>query len=573
MSPLGELAHMNAMKHPAGWMGLLLIGAAMVGGCGYRSTPADLVLHNGLILTLDESGTEAQALAVRNGRVMEAGAERAILNKYSADREVDLRGAVVVPGLMDAHAHFVGYARSLANVDLVGTTSLEEVLGQTRAHAERQPEGWVLGRGWDQNDWEGEAFPERQSGLDALFPDRPVLLSRVDGHAVWANGVALAMAGFTPETKIFGGELLRTAAGELSGVVLDRAADSLQALVPEPDSLQMASLMAEASRRLVAAGLTHITDAGLNPDEVAALEAAQAAGDVPLRFAVMVSDNPEALDHFLPLGPRIDTAAMLDVRAVKFYMDGALGSRGAALLEPYADRTDFKGLFLQDEDQYRAKLERVKLAGFQVATHSIGDAAVRRVQHHYGELLGGVNDLRWRIEHAQVVHKDDVQAFADFTIIPSVQPTHATSDMYWAGQRLGRNRVRRAYIYNRLKQQLGWVPLGTDFPVEGISPLRTFYAAVVRKDAEGYPEGGFQSDEALSREDALRGMTGSAALACFREKELGQIAPGYRADFTVLDRNLLTAPEGALLETRVLQTWIGGEQVFELEGPTSVMHP
>ena len=294
-------------------------------------------------------------------------------------------------------------------------------------HAERQPEGWVLGRGWDQNDWEGEAFPERQSGLDALFPDRPVLLSRVDGHAVWANGVALAMAGFTPETQIFGGELLRTESGELSGVVLDRAADSLQALVPEPDSLQLASLMAEASRRLVAAGLTHITDAGLNPEEVAALESAQAAGDVPIRFAVMVSDNPEALDHFLPLGPRIDTAGMLDVRAVKFYMDGALGSRGAALLEPYATGRVPKGCSFKTRTN-RTKLERVKAAGFR-GHHSIGDAAVRRVQHHYGELLGGVNDLRWRIEHAQVVHKDDVQAFADFTIIPSVQPTHATSDI------------------------------------------------------------------------------------------------------------------------------------------------
>lgn len=572
MKAVGELARMFPLRFlPFG--AVLAIASLTFGGCGFRSTPADLVLHNGLVLTLDEANTEAKAIAVRDGRIVEVGAERAILNKYSAAREVDLRGAVVVPGLMDAHAHFVGYAKGLANADLVGTASEEEVLAQMQAHAARVEQGWVIGRGWDQNDWAVAQFPDRAAGLDAIFPDRPVLLERVDGHAVWANRVALDLAGFTPETDIFGGELLRNADGELTGVLLDKAADSLQAWVPELDSAQLAEWMEEAARRLVAAGLTHITDAGLGPDEVAALRAAQASGSVPLRFSVMVSDQPDVLDHFLPLGPQIDTACRLDVRAVKFYMDGALGSRGAALLEPYSDRPDSKGLFLQNEEDYRAKLERVKAAGFQAATHSIGDAAVRRVQHHYGELLGGVNDLRWRIEHAQVVHKNDVQAFQDFTIIPSVQPTHATSDMYWAGQRLGRNRVRRAYIYNRLKQQLGWIPLGTDFPVEGISPLRTFYAAVVRKDVEGYPEGGFQSDEALSREDALRGMTGSAALACFREQDLGRIAPGYCADFTVLDRNLLTVPDEALLGTQVLQTWIGGEQVFELVGGTSVMQP
>ncbi len=573
MSRLGELARMFPCQRPVGLIGWVLFGAVLVQGCGFRSTPADLVLHNGLILTMDAASSEAQAVAVRGGRIVEVGAERAILNKYSATREVDLMGAVVVPGLMDAHAHFVGFAKGLANADLTGTTSEAEVLARTREHGERYPGDWVLGRGWDQNDWDDTKFPDRAEALDAMFPDRPVLLERVDGHAVWANQVALERAGFDPETVIFGGELLRNDAGELTGVLLDKAADSLQAWVPEPDSTQLAALMVEAGRRVSAVGLTHITDAGLGPDEVAALEAVQASGEVRQRFSVMVSDQPDALDHFLPLGPRIDTAGKLDVRAVKFYMDGALGSRGAALLEPYADRPDSKGLFLQDETEYREKLERVKAAGFQVATHCIGDAAVRRVQQHYGELLGGVNDLRWRIEHAQVVHKADVQPFTDFTIIPSVQPTHATSDMYWAGQRLGRNRVRRAYIYKRLKAQLGWIPLGTDFPVEGISPLRTFYAAVVRKDVEGYPEGGFQSDEALSREDALRGMTGSAALACFRENDLGQIAPGYRADFTVLDGNLLTAPEDALLDVRVLQTWIGGEAVFELDVTSSVMYP
>ena len=570
MNPLGELAPMT--RFPFRFLSVLFVPLLWC-GCGFKGEQADLVLHNGLILTLDESGTEAQAVAVRDGRVLEVGAERAILNRYAADRQVDLKGAVLVPGLMDAHAHFVGYAKSLATADLVGTESLEEVLARAQDQAARVPTGWVLGRGWDQNDWSEETFPDRREALDAMFPDRPVVLERVDGHAVWANAVALEVAGFTSESEVFGGELLRHPDGELTGVLVDRAADSLQSLIPEPDSTRLAALLIEAGQRLVAVGLTHVTDAGLGPEDVAAIEAVQASGEMPVRLSVMVSDSPEALDHFLPQGPRIDTAGLLDVRAVKFYMDGALGSRGAALLEPYSDRPESSGLFLQDEADYRAKIERTKDAGFQVATHCIGDAAVRRVLHNYGELLGGVNDLRWRIEHAQVVHREDVDTFSDFTIIPSIQPTHATSDMYWAGQRLGRNRVRRAYIYRSLQQQLGWLPLGTDFPVEGIAPLRTYYAAVVRKDVEGWPEDGWQREEALSRESALRGMTGWAALACFREHDLGQVTPGHRADFTVLDRNLLTVSEEDLLEARVLQTWIGGQSVFERRPGSSVPQP
>ncbi len=274
-------------------------------GCGFKGEQADLVLHNGLILTLDESGTEAQAVAVRDGRVLEVGAERAILNRYAADRQVDLKGAVLVPGLMDAHAHFVGYAKSLATADLVGTESVEEVLARAQDQAERVPTGWVLGRGWDQNDWSDETFPDRREALDAMFPDRPVLLERVDGHAVWANAMALEVAGFTSESEVFGGELLRHPDGELTGVLVDRAADSLQSLIPEPDSTRLAALLVEAGLRLVAAGLTHVTDAGLGPEDVAAIEAVQASGEMPVRLSVMVSDSPEALDHFLPQGPRI----------------------------------------------------------------------------------------------------------------------------------------------------------------------------------------------------------------------------------------------------------------------------
>lgn len=555
------------------FLAVAFMACVILSGCGFRGSHADVVLHNGVVLTLDAASSKAQAVAVRNGRVLEVGPERAILNKYHADLQVDLMGAVVVPGLMDAHAHFVGFADGLGAADLVGTASVDEVLDNVLAHAAMFPDGWVVGRGWDQNDWEVTDFPDRANRLDALFPDRPVLLERVDGHAVWCNAVALERAGLKPGMHIEGGEALVAEDGRLTGVLIDAAADSLQSWVPEPDSLVRAGYFKEAARRLAAVGLTHITDAGLEPQDVEDIAALQASGELPLRFSVMVADRPEALDHFLPAGPVIDTAGMLDVRAVKFYMDGSLGSRGASLLEPYSDRAETSGLFLQDEADYIEKVKRTQAAGFQVATHCIGDAAVRRVLGVYGSLLGGVNDLRWRIEHAQVVHKDDLSAFGAYTIIPSIQPTHATSDMYWAGQRLGRNRVRRAYIYKSLQSQLGWLPLGTDFPVEGIAPLRTFYAAVVRKDVEGYPEGGFQPDEALDRMSALKGMTSWAALACFREHDLGQISAGYRADFTVLDRNPLTVPASGLLETRVLQTWIGGARVFERQGRTTVPSP
>ncbi len=552
---------------------LAMVACVAMGGCGFRGNHADVVLHNGVILTLDAASSKAQAVAVRGGRIVEVGPERAILNKYHADLQVDLMGAVVVPGLMDAHAHFVGFADGLGAADLVGTASVDEVLDKAVAHAALFPDGWVVGRGWDQNDWEVTDFPDRADRLDALFPDRPVILERVDGHAVWCNSVALDRAGLEPGIQIDGGEVLMSEDGRLTGVLIDGAADSLQAWVPEPDSLIRAGYFKEAARQLAAVGLTHITDAGLEPQDVADIAALQASGELPLRFSVMVADRPEALNHFLPAGPVIDTAGMLDVRAVKFYMDGSLGSRGASLLEPYSDRSETSGLFLQDESDYIEKVKRTQAAGFQVATHCIGDAAVRRVLNIYGDLLGGVNDLRWRIEHAQVVHRDDLESFGTYTIIPSIQPTHATSDMYWAGQRLGRNRVRRAYTYKSLQSQLGWLPLGTDFPVEGIAPMRTFYAAVERKDIEGYPEGGFQPDEALDRMSALKGMTSWAALACFREHDLGQVSPGYRADFTVLDRNPLTADASQLLDTRVLQTWVGGERVFERQGRKTVPSP
>ncbi|MDG2425476.1 MAG: amidohydrolase [Flavobacteriales bacterium] len=541
--------------------------------CNFQSHKADVILHNGTVvdpgLYSDLQGSSpASAIAVKDGRILEVGPERTILNKYSAPLQVDLRKSFVYPGFMDAHAHFVGYASGLANADLMGTTSWPDVLDRLEAHVQAhdlEPEAWILGRGWDHNDWpvasDGSpaAFPSRFDELESRFSDHPVLLWRVDGHALIANERALSAAGFTTDTRMPGGVLLQEN-GELTGLLIDLAADSLQSCVPPLDSARRVALIHQAEQNILAAGLTHVTDAGLNRSDIDLLAALHLSGKLKLRIEAMVSDNPSSLDHYLASGPVITDR--LHVKSFKFYMDGSLGSRGAALVSPYSDRTGHSGYLLQDPADFRVKLERLHAAGFQAATHCIGDSAVRTALTFYKEVLGGVNDRRWRIEHAQVVHPDDIERFAAATVIPSVQPTHATSDMYWAGERLGRNRVRRAYVYKELQDVLGLLPLGTDFPVEDISPLKTFRAATLRTDAEGFPRGGFQPENALDRRSALQGLTQWPALACFRERDLGHVAAGYWADFTILDRNLLTVSDEDLPEARVLQTWIAGQQLY-----------
>ena len=561
---------------------VLLAVALVLAACNFQSHPADLIIHNATILDMDasratssqrkERGPRNTAIAIKDGRILEVGPERTILNKYSAPEKVDLQTAVIYPGFMDAHAHFMGYAMGLASADLVGTNSWEEVLARVEGHVQSQglkPGEWILGRGWDQNDWAVAEYPSRFDQLEDRFGGHPVLLWRVDGHAVIANGLALDAAGFDVRTELTGGVLLKnpensTLAGShaaLSGLLIDRAADSLQSCVPSPDSLRKIDLILEAQENILAVGLTHITDAGLDRDDIELLADLHADGRLKLRLEAMIADTPENLDHYISAGPIVNDR--LQVKSVKFYMDGSLGSRGAALISPYADMSSHSGYLLQTPDDFRAKLERLHYAGFQAATHCIGDSAVRTALTLYKEVLGGVNDRRWRIEHAQVVHPDDVARFAAATVIPSVQPTHATSDMYWAGQRLGRNRVRRAYVYKELQNQLGLLPLGTDFPVEDIAPLKTYRAATLRTDADGFPSGGFQAENALDRRSALLGMTQWPALACFRERTLGRIQAGYWADFTVLDRNLLLVADDELASTRVLQTWISGEQLFK----------
>ena len=537
----------------------LPLWALLFAGCHWAKEPVDLVIRNAHVVCLDGAGTQAQAMAIHQGQIVALGKEHEILNAYRGKVVEDVKGATVYPGLIDAHSHLLGYALNLAHTNLVGTSSWREVLVKLETEHAHSSTPWVRGRGWDQNDWSVPVFPDREA-LDSLFPDRPVALQRIDGHAVLANRHALKLTRLWEATSLPGGEILRRPDGTPTGVLVDGAADSLLARIPKPNADTKTEALRIAARRLVACGLTTVTDAGLDVDDIALLDSLHRSGDLKLRVVAMA--NP-AEANFQAMAKRggWDTPR-LKAQSFKFYMDGALGSRGAALLEPYDDRPGHRGLLLQSLEEYEAQLERIHADGFQAATHAIGDSAARLVLDAYERVLGGPNDHRWRMEHAQVIHPDDMARFGKSSIIPSVQPTHATSDMYWAGVRLGRGRIRRAYAYADLRDQLGMIPLGTDFPVEDVDPRKTFLAAVARQDASRYPEGGFHLDQALSPKDAMLGMTLWAALASRMDTLTGSLEVGKRADFIVSNRDWLKLNDPHdVLEVNILKTYIDGEQV------------
>jgi len=531
-------------------------------GCNFKSHHADLILHNAVGIVCDGSPLNASriAIAIENGKIVATGPERKILNSFNADVKIDLKQAVVYPGLIDAHAHFTGYALSTLEVDLVGSESYGEVLNRLESFSETHTSGWLTGRGWDQNKWTPSSYPTLTL-LDNLFPTRPVAIRRIDGHALLANSAALRIAGMTEVRSIKGGEMISFEDGSPSGVLIDGAADSLLAFIPPHDGSTKDAALIKAQHDLFALGLTTVVDAGLDVADIRRIDSLQRTGDLKIRVVAMASGTHPNLDSTFATGPyRTDR---LIAQSIKFYMDGSLGSRGAALLEPYSDRQTHSGFIFQDSAEFRITLELAKELGFQVATHCIGDSAVRNVLNVYNSVLGGQNDKRWRIEHAQVVSPYDLPLFTSASIIPSVQPTHATSDMYWAGKRLGRNRIRTAYAYRDLQDVLGILPLGTDMPVEDIDPRKTFYAATIRKDSEGYPPEGYHIDQSISRESAMYGMTLWAAIANFHEEEVGSIEVGKWADLVVMDRNLLTTNPDQILDTKILRTFVAGVQTYD----------
>ena len=536
---------------------LFFLALSFLWGCSSKKS-VDSLIYNAHIYTVDSTFSEAEAMAISDGKIIALGKSVDLQKVYSAKEEIDAKGKAIYPGFIDGHAHFLAYGLGLNTVDLVGTKSWEEIVTKVKDFASQNTEGWILGRGWDQNDWNNKNFPSNTE-LNRLFPNQPVLLNRVDGHAAIANQKALDLAGIKPGQTLVGGEI-GTENGKLTGLLVDNAVDLVSSKIPKPTTEQVNKALLAAQKNCFAAGLTTVVDCGLDHQAVSTIAALQKAEQLKMRLFIMLSDSPKNFD-FLVKNGAIKTDR-LNVRAFKVYADGALGSRGACLLNPYADQAGHSGFLLSPKAHYLELAQKIADKGFQMCTHAIGDSANREILNVYAKVLKGKNDLRWRIEHAQVLNPADFAKFGSNSVVPSVQPTHATSDMYWAGNRLGTNRIKGAYAYQQLLQQNGWLILGTDFPVEDISPMRTFYAAVVRKDAKGWPSKGFQTENALSRADALRGMTIWAAKGNFEEKEKGSMEVGKFADFIILDRDILKVAENQLLGTKVLNTYVNGEKVY-----------
>ena len=533
----------------------------LLASCQAKREAVDLLVTNATVYTVDSTFSKAEAFAVKDGKFVAVGTSSNLKAKYQAAQEVDAGGKFIYPGFYDAHCHFYRYALALPNADLVGTTSWKEVIQRLQENRRKYPEAFVLmGRGWDQNDWRIKQFPTKDT-LDLLFPDFPVFLNRVDGHAAIVNQKALDLAGITARTTIRGGVIGHDAQGRLNGLLVDNAVGLLSKIKqPKAIPAQTDSLLLQAQQNCLAVGLTSLADAGLDKENIDQMAALQQQRKLHLRLYVMLTPTAANRAYYLKNGPILTD--QLTVNSFKVYADGALGSRGACLVEPYADKPKETGFLLSTEKEYRALAKELAASKFQMNTHAIGDSANRIILNIYGEALKGQKDRRWRIEHAQVITPADMPKFGQFGIVPSVQPTHATSDMYWAGERLGAQRVKTAYAYAELLKQYGQLALGSDFPVEDINPLFGFHSAVARQDAKNFPAAGFQMENAITREQALRGMTTWAAHAAFEEKRKGQIKPGMLADFVMLDTDLLTAPKEKLRGAQVLQTWIGGERVW-----------
>jgi predicted amidohydrolase YtcJ len=537
------------------------IGAAILFMTGCTSKKkVDLLVYHANIYTVDDSFSKASAMAISGNIITAVGSDEDILNRFESDQRVDAGGRAVYPGLIDAHAHFVEYGNSLFEVDLTGSSNWEEALRRVQQFAAAHPgEYWILGHGWDQNKFPGKTFPDN-TVLNRLFPDNPVLLKRIDGHAALANAKALELSGVHVNQSPLTGGTVEKKKGALTGILIDNAVALVDSHIPAPTLEEYSKRLIAAQKNCFAQGLTTITDCGLPYTTAMLIDSLQKAGLLRMQLYIMLSDEPANYQTFLKRGPY--KTDRLFIKGFKVYADGALGSRGACLLQDYRDRPGWKGFLLHPAAHYDSVAALLAGTEFQMCTHAIGDSGNHVILKVYNQYLKGKNDKRWRIEHAQTIQPDDFKLFGSASIIPSVQPTHATSDMYWAGERLGSVRLKSAYAYRQLLEQNGWLPLGTDFPVEDISPFKTFYSAVFRKDSAGFPAGGFQIENALTREEALRGMTIWAAKADFLEKEVGSIEAGKKADFIILDRDLMKTDEKEILQTKVISTYVNGVKVY-----------
>lgn len=528
----------------------------------YQGKEADLIVFNAKIYSCNEDFTIYEAMAVKDGKILELGPEREILNGYDCDNVIDAGMKPVYPGFHDAHCHFWAYAETLVEVDLTNAKSFDEVCSRLTDFSKLHAEGWITGRGWDQTLWPGGAFPTKDT-LDLLFPNQAVLIRRVDGHAALANSKALEIAGIHPETVIAGGEIRKDAAGNLTGLLLDNAFDSVAKFVPELDEATKLKYLQDAEYKLFEQGLTSINDAGVTSDERSQFVNWYERGELTIKDYCMLFPDNDNVTFAAENG--VFEMGNLTIRSFKLIADGAMGSRGACLLEPYSDDPLNYGLMLRDTAEIAEIAALAAEIGYQVNTHAIGDSANRVILRIYAQVIQDKPDHRWKIEHAQLLAESDFHLFKTLRIIPSVQPTHCTSDMRWAELRLGTKRIVNAYAYKRLLEEAGILALGTDFPIENISPLETFYAAITRQDKKGNPAGGFYPDQALTRQEALLGMTRWAAYSNFEEHQKGSLAPGMAADFVILTKDIMEIPEADILNTYVEKTFLNGIEVFSAE--------
>jgi len=532
---------------------LLLFSIALI-SC--RQEQVDLIVYNSKTYTVNELFQEAEAFAIKDGKFVAIGTDEDILDNYKAIDTIDAQEKTIVPGLIDAHCHFYRMGLQQQKVSLEGTKSYNEVIKRLDSFQKAKNTNFITGRGWDQNDWPIKEFPTKDK-LDSLFPSTPVAIRRVDGHALLVNQAAIDLSGITKDTPVTGGEII-IKNGKMTGVLIDAAMDFIK--IPEPSKQESIQGLLDAQKICFSYGLTTVDDAGLDRSTIELIDDLQKQNQLKMRIYAMVSgDKQSQIDYYINKG--IYKTDKLNVRSFKVYGDGALGSRGAAMREPYSDRENHFGALIYPAERYREIAKQIAASEFQMNTHAIGDSANTWMLKTYQEVLKNEENRRWRIEHAQIVSTKDFRSFNN--IMPSVQPTHATSDMYWAEERIGKERMRGAYAFRNLLNRYGKIALGTDFPVEKVNPFLTFYAATFRKDLDGFPEDGFQMNNALYRDQTLKGMTIWAAYSNFEEEEKGSIEIDKFADFVILDQDIMTVEGTKIPETKVLATYLNGEKVYE----------
>jgi len=533
---------------------IYLLIAIVISSCVTKEQ-TDLIVTNANIYTVDSEFSMAESFAITNGKIVAVGTSKEINSQFDSNQSFDAEGKTIIPGLIDAHCHFYGLGLSMQKVDLRGTKSFNEVIDRIKKFQKEKNADFILGRGWDQNDWEIKEYPTKNK-LDKLFPKIPVAVRRIDGHALLVNQAALDLANIDEETEITGGEIVKKN-GKITGVLVDNAMGLVNKIIPNESKKEAIQALKDAEKYCFDRGLTTVDDAGLNKETIDLIDSLQQIGELKMRIYAMVSASKDNLDFYLKNG--IIKSDRLNVRSFKVYADGALGSRGAVLKRPYSDRDGHYGAMVTPLDTLKKIAKRIANSDFQMNTHAIGDSANTFILKTYANVLKSQTNRRWRIEHAQIIAPEDFDYFTE--IIPSIQPTHATSDMYWAIDRLGAERIKGAYAYKKLLEINGKIALGTDFPVEKVNPMLTFYAAVARKDLNGYPEGGFEMKNGLTREETLKGMTKWAAYSNFEENEKGSIEQGMFADFVVLDQDIMTISLDEIPNIKVLETYVNGEIV------------